>query len=434
MGYLSNENYLIVNLSTGETSEERLDSEFFAENIGGAAVNLALYKQYETDNPIVIGTGLLTGTLVPGGGAGIITAKSPRTGKVCHASFGLYGGAELKYSGFDYVVIKGASQKPVCLWLHDSIADINDATEVWGKNVWESTDKLRYALGEDLIQILVIGPEGEKGSSLAQVMLNYWATEDRWGFGALFGQKKLKGVAIRGMGLLEVKGEDDFVQACAGVLNAFREGPAAGKKGIADISAAIGEDISEWIAPLVHRNSACYSTSYPTNTFIKFDEDPRIMKESDIAEPGVMITNIYDILGFKKMGLSAADAGRALQACLKQGIDPAAAAELCQKAGKTSLGDIKGAITGLSGNPESTGKGTLSPYMPAKSLFYNEGSGAEWRDRRLATALIFGIQPVFSLMSPFLTDDKLIELANLGTDFGLTVDALKKAVNAVLGS
>ncbi len=433
MGYLSNENYLIVNLSTGETAEERLDSEFFTQNIGGAAANLALYKKYEADDPIVVGTGLLTGTMVPGGAAGIITAKSPRTGKVCHASFGLYGGAELKYAGFDYVVIKGASPKPVILWLHDSIADINDATEVWGKNVWESTDKLRYALGEDLIQILVIGPEGEKGSGLAQVMLNYWSTEDRWGFGALFGKKKLKAIAMRGMGLLEIKGEDDFVQACAAALDEFRKGPAAGKQGIADISAAMGDDITSWIAPLVHRNSACYNTSYPTNTFIKFDEDPKAMKESDIAEPGVMIMNIYDILGFKKMGLPAADAGRALQACNKQGIDPIAAAELCEKAGKKSLGDIKGAIAGLSGNPESTGKGTISPYMPQKSLFHDGGSGAEWRDKRVATALVLGIQPVFSLMSPFLSDDKLIELANLGTDLGLTTDALKKAVGTVLG-
>jgi aldehyde:ferredoxin oxidoreductase len=263
-------------------------------------------------------------------------------------------------------------------------------------------------------------------------MLNYWGTEDRWGFGALFGQRKLKGVAMRGMGLLEIKGEDDFIQACAGTLNEFKGGPAAGKKGVADISAAMGEDITSWIAPILHRDSACYNTSYPTNTFLKFDEDPKAMKESDIAEPGVMITNIYDILGFKKMGLPVADAGRALQACLKQGIDPAAAAELCQKAGKTALGDIKGALAGLSGNPEGTGKGTLTPYMPAKALFYSDGSGAEWRDRRIATALIMGIQPVFSLMSPFLSDDKLIELANLGTDLGLTTDALKKAVGAVL--
>lgn len=433
MGNLSNENYLVVDLSAGESSEEMLDEGFFTENIGGAAANLALYKQFEADDPVILGTGLLTGSMVPGSAAGIITAKSPRTGKVCHAAFNLWGGSELKYTGFDYVVIKGASAKPVCLWIHDQMADINDASNLWGKTAWETTDALRYSLGEDLIQNLTIGPAGEKGSDLAQVVLNYWATEDRWGFGALFGQKNLKSVAMRGMGLMEIAGEDDFVEACIGIVDEFKSSPIAGKQGISDISAALGEDITEWLAPKLHRHSACYNTSYPTNTFLKLDEDPKIMKETKVEEPGVLITNIEDIMGFKKMGLSVEDAGRALQACLKSGVDPVAAAELCQKNGKTSLGDIKGALSSLSGPADSTGSGTMSPCFPEKSLFTDEGSGAEWQQRRLAVAHILGIQPLFALMSPFLPEEKLIELVNLGTDLGITADQLNNAVNAVLG-
>ncbi len=434
MGYLTNENYLVVDLASGETIEEMIDEEFFAEHVGGAAANMALYKKYEDEDPIVLGTGLLTGSLVPGASLGVITAKSPRTGNVCHAPFNLYGGSELKYTGFDYVVIKGESENPVCLWLHDQIADINDAADIWGKDAWETTDKLRYSLGEDLIQILTIGEAGEKGSDLAQVMLNYWASGDRWGFGALFGKKKLKAVALRGMGLFEIAGEDDFVQACSDALNEFRSSPAAGKQGITDISAAMGDDITDWISSLVHRHSACYNVPYPTNTFIKFDEDPTVMKESDVDEPGVLLIDINDILGFKNLGLSAEDAGRAVQACNKLGIDPVAAAELCQKDGKSSLGDVKGAIGGLSGPVDSTGKGAISPCCSQKSLFSDDGSGDEWWNRRQAVAYVLGIQPVFALMSSFLTEDKLIELVNIGTDFGITADALDSAVAAVLGS
>jgi aldehyde:ferredoxin oxidoreductase len=129
----------------------------------------------------------------------MITAKSPLTGKVCHAPFTLYAGLELKYSGFDYVVIKGKSPKPVYLWMHDGVADISDAKDVWGKDVWTSTDTIREVMGDQLIQVLTIGKAGESESDFAQVCINYWASGDRWGFGKLFGQKKLKGVALRGM-------------------------------------------------------------------------------------------------------------------------------------------------------------------------------------------------------------------------------------------
>ena len=435
MGNLTSETLLIIDLASGEISEEMIEDEFYKEHVGGAAANLALYKKYQDEDPIVLGTGLLAGTLVPGSSLSVITAKSPRTGKVCHAPVNLYGGIELKYTGFDFVVIKGVSEKPVYLWLHDQVADVSEADEYWGLDVWETTDKMRVGLGEDLIQVLAIGKAGENASPLAQVNLNYWATGDQWGFGGLFGQKKIKAIAMRGMGMFDMDDEDAFLKNALGVLNEFKNSPLASKKGIAEIGAEIGEDIAGWLEPLTHRHSACFNTPVAFNTFLKFDDDPKILKETDVEEPGILLTNIYDILGFKNLGMSVEDAARVLQACMKYGIDPVAVAELSQKAGKKSLDEIKGSFSELSGDVAATGKGTLSPCTPLKPLFHDagsEGQASDWWEKRQAVAYICGIQHFFILMAPFLSDEKLLEFINQGTGLEITADVLNKAVAAVI--
>jgi aldehyde:ferredoxin oxidoreductase len=278
-------------------------------------------------------------------------------------------------------------------------------------------------MGDSLIQVLAIGKAGESESDFAQVCINYWASGDRWGFGKLFGQKKLKGVALRGMSLLEVSDAEGFVQQCKELLSALKAGTFAGKKGIAELSVAIGEeDIQKWLAPLVHRHASCFNTPFPTNTFVFLDEDPGLLKESEKNEPGFLVTDIYGLLGFKKLGLSAADACGLLRECARYGIDAVAVSELSHKAGKKKPDEIKKSFSGLKGSLENIGKGTFSPWCPNFGLPANE-----W-ERRQAVAYIFGIHPIFALMSPELSEEKLIELANLGTGLGLASGTLDKVI------
>ena len=435
MEYLSTNKIAIVDLATSKVTDQELDEDLVKEKIGGAGITTALYEEYQDEDPIVLGTGLLTGTLAPASALGMITAKSPLTGKVCHAPLTLYAGLELKFSGFDYVVIKGKSQKPVYLWIHDGVADISDAKEVWGKDVWASTDTIRELMGDQLIQVLTIGKAGESESDFAQVCINYWASGDRWGFGKLFGQKKLKLVALRGMSLLEVADAEGFVHQCKELLSALKAGAFTDKKGIAEIPVAIGEeDIRKWLGPLVHRHPSCFNTPFPTNTFVFLEEDPKLLKESNKEEPGFLLTDVYGLLGFKKLGLSAADACALLRECAKYGIDAVAVSELSQKAGKKKPDEIKKSFSGLKGTLESIGKGRFSPWAPPKPIFANFGlpadgsQDASWWERRQAVAYIFGIHPIFALMSPELSEEKLIELANIGTGLGFTAGTLDKAI------
>jgi aldehyde:ferredoxin oxidoreductase len=427
MEYLSSNKITIVDLGTSKIVQKELDEDLVKENIGGAGITTALYEQYQNEDPIVLGTGLLTGTLVPASALGMITAKSPLTGKVCHAPFTLYAGMELKYSGFDYVVIKGNASKPVYLWVHDGIADINEAKEIWGKDVWEATDSIRESMGDPLIQVLDIGKAGESESDFAQVCINYWASGDRWGFGKLFGQKKLKGVALRGMSLLEIADAEGFVQQCKELLSTLKAGAFAGKKGISEIAVAIGEeDVLKWLAPLVHRHLSCFNTPFPTNTFVFLDEDPKLLKETEKKEPGFLITDLYGLLGFKKLGLSAAEACTLLRDCAKYGIDAVAVAELSQKAGKKKPDEIKKSLSSLKGPLENIGKGKFSTWCPHFGLPVDE-----W-ERKQAVAYIFGIHPIFALMSPELNGEKLLELAKVGTGIEFTSETLDKVIGNIL--
>ena len=437
MEYLSADKVLIVDLGSSEMTEDELSEELVAEKIGGAAIAKHLCEAHADGEPIVIATGLLTGTLFPATAAGVITAKSPVTGKISHCPVTLKVGLEIQYAGFDYIVIKGKSPDPAFLWVHDGIADISDAADAWGKDVWETTTAWRKDLGDDLIQTIVIGKAGEEGADIAQVCYNFWASGDRFGFGKLLGDKNLKGLAFRGMGLLEAADAPEFVELSLDVLEDIKEGECIGKAGIGDIGAAVGQDdLKAWLDPIVHRHSACYNTPYPTNTFVYLDEDPRKMEEPDIEEPGFLITDINGLIGFKKLGLSATDACTLLRACAKYGIDAAAVAELAQASGKTTVDEIQGALSSLSGEVSRPGSGIFSPWCPDRPVFGTfeeaEGDPAAWWERRMAVAYIFGIHPIFAVMSPEVTEDDLLDVASVGTEIEFTPETLDKAVDYLL--
>ena len=395
MEYLSSDKIAIIDLTSSEILEEDLPEELVQENIGGVGVTTALLKRFENEDPIVLGAGLLTGTLVPGASLSVMTAKSPITGKISHTPVTLYAGMELKYSGFDYIVIKGRSDKPVYLWIHDGIVDIEEAGDLWGKNTWEATDHVRNLMGDNLIQVLGIGQAGEKGSDLAQLCINYWASGDRAGLGTLFGRKKLKLIAIRGMGLLEIADPEEFIEACADLLDDVREGEWTGQSGITKTYALLGgKDISPWLDPLVHRHMACFNTPLATNSFVFLDEDPCLLKESASEEPGVLVTDMGALMAFKELGLSAADACSVLRACAKQGMNGSVVAELCKANGIMEVKKILDTLPELSGTVALDGASLFSPWAAS-----GKWEGKEW-ERRQAVAYIFGIHPLFALISP----------------------------------
>ena len=433
MEFLSSDKILVVDLAEAEISEEDLSEDLVAEKIGGAGICKYLYDQYADDDPVVIGTGLLTGTMYPASAAGVIAAKSPRSQKLCYTPVTLKVAIEIKYAGFDYVVIKGSSDKPVYLWLHDGVADLNDASQVWGKDTWETTDFWRQELGEDVIQTLCIGPAGESGNDFAQVILNYWASGDRFGLGKRFGQKNLKGVALRGMGLLEVADPEAFVDRSLELFDVLKQAAGKNAHGITAVCSKMGHEIADWLQPLIHRHIACYNTPQATSSFVFLDEDPVKKEDPATTEPGVLITDPGALLHMKSMGLDAESACRLLKNCAKLGIDAYAAAKISADQGKNSLQAIEKDLPSLSGDLEMPGNGVFSPWCPCQPLadFGSVDNSEEWWESRQALCLIFGIHPIFAMMAPALNAENMLELANIGTEMNIGLETLDEVISYI---
>jgi len=455
MDYMYCGNILVADLASGETEEIELEEDLVREGLGGSGINIKLYRQYEDSNPIIFGTGPLTGSMAPGGNLGIITGKSPVTGKVCHVPFTLFCGAEFKLSGFSFLVLKGKSDKPVYFWLHDGIADIEDGNALWGKDTWETTDAIRGEKGDGLIQVLSIGSAGEQGSNLAQVVTNYWSSGDCFGLGKLMGEKKVKAIAARGMGELEVANPEEFVEKSGVLLGEMKEF-FKGKKGIKDISAALGGgDIGSWLEPLVHRYSTSYNCPMAWNTFVKYNESPQVVKQDGADEPGFLLTGVSEALGMKKTGMEAETACRVLEKMARLGLEPTTAAALIEKAGKKGVEEASGELEKM----VSSGEGGVAPWpieseearleeklgaystrVPPRPVFGDFGlsggakEAAKWWVKRNALAYVLGICPTFAMMAPQLTEEVLVGLVNQGMDFDFTVDDLNRIVSESIKS
>jgi len=236
------------------------------------------------------------------------------------------------------------------------------------------------------------------------------------------------------MGLLEISDPEGFITRCRSLLFQIKQGPWAGKKGLPDMAAALGEtDVAGWLDPIIHRHKSCFNTPFATNTFVFLDEDPKRFKEPEGVDPGFLVTDLYGLLGFKKIGLSAVDACRLLKACARLGLDPVAVSELSLKTGNRDAASIGQSLTGLQGSLECLGQSSFSPWAPMKPIFADFGGTADeaWWRRRQALAYIFGIHPLFALMAPELTEDVLLELAGLGTGMEFTGEILEKVIEDI---
>lgn len=403
------EYYLVVDLATGEAEEIELEEEFVQKYTGGAKLNMALYEEHKDGDPIVLGTGLFTSTLVPGSGLGVITAKSPITGKVAHSPITWNAGSELKLTGYSFVVIKNKAAAPTYLWLHDEIADFVDASSLWGKDTWETTDSIRDEQGEDRIQLLLIGKAGENKLTSAQVIQNYWGDGDRFGFGALFGEKNLKAVAMRGMGELEVDDAEAFLEKAEELFKAVvAQVPAEKGFDLADY-ADVPADLKAAAAKQTHRVDADFNSPLAYKVYLKYREDPSVMAMSDNWNPGVLVSDPIGFAALAKAGVAPEACGEVLEAVFRLGLNPVAIAS------KLTASDAAGVIAELEKLAESS---EAEPFDAVYSPFAPSSDREE-------LAYIAGIDPVLMSKIDAITADVLAELASIGTGLDFDADSFK---------
>ena len=199
---------LRVDLTRGEVWEQPTSDYLFA--LGGRGIGQwILFREvepgvdaFDPENVITFGAGPLTGTLAPGSGRLSIDTKNALTGGVCASNAGGHFTPELKYAGYDSIVVTGQSTKPVYLWIHDGQAEVRDARDLWGLDTWQTEAALRQQLGDPAIRVVLIGPAGENLVRGACVIADRARAAGRGGAGAVMGSKGLKAIAVRGTGEL----------------------------------------------------------------------------------------------------------------------------------------------------------------------------------------------------------------------------------------
>lgn len=197
---------LYVDLTGRSIRQETVSAEDAALYVGGRGINAKLLYELvpkgtpplDPDNHLIIGTGVLNGTKAPCSGRLTVTTKSPVTGLYLKSSSGGHFGPEMKYAGFDYLVITGASENPVYLWIHDGEVEIRPADHLWGKGTRETDTLLKEELADPKVQTAVIGPAGESRVLCANINFSRNNFASRGGVGAVMGAKGLKAVAVRG--------------------------------------------------------------------------------------------------------------------------------------------------------------------------------------------------------------------------------------------
>ena len=198
---------LRINLTDHTFKTEALDHGKALKYIGGRGLGSRIMAEevdpkvdaFDPENKIIIATGPLTGTPTPAGGRYMVVTKSPLTGTIASSNSGGFWGSELKFAGYDLLILEGKSPKPVNVFIEDDKVEIKDAAHVWGKTTTETTKAL-VKEAPDKAKILCIGPAGEKLSKIAAVMNDINRAAGRSGVGAVVGSKNLKAIVVKGSG------------------------------------------------------------------------------------------------------------------------------------------------------------------------------------------------------------------------------------------
>jgi len=218
--------YLRVNLTERTTAEETFSDLQYRMFMGGAAMAAAILVRelppgvdpLGPENILVIATCPLTGIPLAGTTRFSVAAKSPLTDGYGEGEAGGYWGPELKFAGFDGIIVTGQSPTPVYLWICDGTVEIRDAAHLWGKLAGEVQDRL-VAETDKRARILQCGIAGERGNLMANIVNELKHFNGRSGLGAVMASKKLRAIAVRGHDRIEPK-DKEGLQAC---LKWFRE-------------------------------------------------------------------------------------------------------------------------------------------------------------------------------------------------------------------
>jgi len=226
---------LRVDLTTGDIHSEDLNLAWAEQFIGGAGLAARYLWEHcgpETDplgpeNPLIFMTGPLVGTAAPSCGRFVVCARSPQTGLWGESSSGGFWGPELKFAGYDGVIITGKSAKPVYLTITESGVRLHPADHLRGLDTYETQRLIKEEVGDRRARVACIGPAGESLVKYAAIMNDHGRAAGRTGMGAVMGAKNLKAVAVLGHKKVPVADPKALNEILQDVLAFIQEDPSS---------------------------------------------------------------------------------------------------------------------------------------------------------------------------------------------------------------
>ncbi len=203
---------LRIDLTRKEAKTSKLGKDLAAQFLGGRGFNAKrLYDLVGTgtdplgpENTLMFATGPLVGTMFPTACRFNVSAKSPQTGILGDSNAGGHFAPEMKFAGYDQIILSGSSSEPIYVFINDDVVEFRDASHIWGRDVHEAEEIIKADIDDGRVQTAIVGPAAENGVKYASIYANLMRAAARTGMGTVMASKGVKAIALRGTGSVEV--------------------------------------------------------------------------------------------------------------------------------------------------------------------------------------------------------------------------------------
>ncbi|MEW6258793.1 MAG: aldehyde ferredoxin oxidoreductase N-terminal domain-containing protein [Thermodesulfobacteriota bacterium] len=247
MRYAETGVYLEIDLSRGNIEKIQSDPRDTELYLGGLGTNAKILwervppevEPFSPDNLLIFSAGLLCGTPAIGCNRTIVSTISPQTRLMAFSMMGGFWAPELKFAGYDKVILRGKSPNLVYIHIHDDKVEIRDAAHLKGKGAIETADLIRKELKDPKLQVAAIGTAGENRVFFASIEQGR-SSASRGGIGAVMGDKGVKAIAVRGTKDIYIARPEEFLKLCQEVMAYIQWREANPIPGVMPILAGLG--------------------------------------------------------------------------------------------------------------------------------------------------------------------------------------------------
>lgn len=417
-----NKTIAVVDLDGQSVDIHPLDQSLVDEYLGGAALNTALLETYKDDNPIIFGTGPLTGSFAPASCLLAATFPTPQ-GRISTIPLTLRTGPQLKFAGIDFLVLTNRAAQPLVLCVTEGKLTLHPAKTVEQPGLSDMLEQARRNLGP-FESWIITAPAAASGTS---VSISRGGSFDKRGLAAAMAGKNLQGIFINAHSGLPF-GTRDLARSNALIVD-LKSGLSKRERGFASILAHIAPDtVRSLVAGYDSRNIACFRCPVPCMSHVTLPEAMTGAKD----RAGFFLA---DHVGFTALARHAGTAAFSLMvSCSEARVDPLAVADVLAVGGTPE--QAKAYIEALSqGNGQYTAAGADDFFGPLEDrdffgaglppLYVHNGeSNSEsltaWKTRT-ARALILGVCPILTARFPAL-DRALPSFLAAGPDHMAALD------------